>query len=214
MAKLSDLVAVMARLKIDSVESLNQFARALREEGRVSKAKRGFGAAEVTFLDAARLLIAAGATDRPTRAADAERHFSGSRVHPIYSDAQDLPFVEAIVESSPTLDQALASILEHMATGTDWHHHAPWLCVERSTGGAKLQFGLSSVRFDQPAAIEHSRSIERALKRGEGLPGDPVEVVAANRFGDGKNLKAEFPPQTLLALANCVAGILQRGMPE
>jgi hypothetical protein len=91
MAKLSDLVSVFALHNVDTAGTLTLFSRRLREAGRVSKAKRGRGAASMKYLDAARFLIALGATDHPERVAEVEPFFSSAVPDILPSRRDQLP---------------------------------------------------------------------------------------------------------------------------
>ena len=114
MALLSELVATCEAQRLDAGATLNLFARGLREAGRISKAGRGRGAAQMTYLDAAHFLIACAATDHPERAADAEFVFS-NLVHSGEAIADgDFPLAK---DRAPTLDLALAMTLKELGTG-------------------------------------------------------------------------------------------------
>src|SRR5689334_10900765 len=102
MALLSELVATCEAQRLDAGSTLNVFARRLREAGRITKAGRGRGAAHMTYLDAARFLIACAATDHPERAADAEFVFSNLvRSEEMGIIDADFPMTK---DNAPTLD--------------------------------------------------------------------------------------------------------------
>lgn len=203
MAILSDLVAICAHHRLDTEATLGLFSRELREAGRVSKAGRGRGAAKMTFLDAARFLIACAATDHPKRAADAEAVFSST-------------LSETGKQSSAPLDTALAATLASIADGSldaaekaraeaaGLSHWVVMLSLDvfRSGVSAVLHAGESKVTYRHPAAIdmlaaenhETMLALSRAWER------------ETERFTNGKNLHASLDAPLLRAIAHAVAG--------
>ena len=219
MALLSELVATCADQRLDSAGTLNVFARRLREAGRISKAGRGRGAAHMTYLDAARFLIACAATDHPERAADAEYVFS-NYVNSSNGFADSEFPISA--EVAPTLDVALAKALEGLGDGSidsisaklqkETAPNAPfilpsiaWLVVPRNGGTIELRVLSDRHHFEHPALAGCVGSIEKG--------GYPVQKVAeaalereTYRFRTGKNLTAEFDSTLLRTVARLIAG--------
>ena len=217
MALLSELVATCEAQRLDTGATLNVFARRLREAGRLSKFGRGRGAAHMTFLDAARFLIACAATDHPERAADAEFVFSNLLRHGDVGSDADFPMAK---EDFPTLETALAKTLEQLADGTidavasaRWKEQFPdgphmphafvWLIVRRS-GQAELRVLDGRYQYHHPALVAVVGSIESG--------GYPVQKVAeealdreTHRFRTGKNLTAELQGDLLRAVAKLIA---------
>ncbi len=219
MALLSELVATCEAHRLDTGATLNVFARRLREAGRISQAGRGRGAAHMTYLDAARFLIACAATDHPERAADAEFVFSNLvRGDAIRTD----PDFTAPKEKAPTLDIALGGALAGLGNGgidakasERWRKEFPEgphvpivhveLAVRRSSAGANLRILDGEYLYNHPAA--------RAMFDSVGGGGYPVQKVAGEayeretyRFATGKNLIAVLKTPLLRAVAQLVAG--------
>lgn len=225
MALLSEMVATCEAHKIDTAPTLGVFARRLREAGRLSKAGRGRGAAHMSFLDAARFLIACAATDHPERAVDAEYTFSNF----VWGDAgtlfPDFPISKA---ATPTLDTALAKALELLADGTldvlaneslelQKEKFAGftmpvlppviWLILRRNGAAAELRVMDGRYQYRHPALAALTRSFD---EDGGGRPAQKVAVEAfereTHRFRTGKNLTAELDLQVLRAVADLIAG--------
>lgn len=215
MALLSELVATCEAQRVDTAATLNVFARRLREAGRVSKAGRGRGAAHMTFLDAARFLVACAATDHPERAVDAENFFSNLRL--TGNNRQD-PNFHLDDKQHETLDAALAKVLEELADGRlldiarkEKEEQFPglpvppsfnvWLIMRRS-GSVHLRVQNFECTFHHPM-LAHSVNT-----------GDCSDLMQMNktfeeetyRFRTGKNLSAELELPLLQAVADLIAG--------
>lgn len=219
MALLTELVATCEAHRLDTGGTLSIFARRLREAGRISQAGRGRGAAHMTFLDAARFLIACAATDHPERAADAEFVFSNLvRSGDMGTDA-DFPMTK---EEAPTLDLALAKTLEALGTGKidavaseRWKKQFPegphipaafvWLILPRSGAAAELRVLDGRYHYHHPSLAAVIGSLD-----GGGYPVQKVAQEAfereTHRFRTGKNLTAEFNGELLRAVAKRIAG--------
>ncbi|WLC19330.1 hypothetical protein [Bradyrhizobium diazoefficiens] len=205
MALLSELVALCEACELDSGATLNVFARRLREAGRVSKAGRGRGAAHMTFLDAARFLIACAATDHPEQAADAELQFSNA----VWSDGEVYETSDGGVQettfhldatSAPTLDVALAKVLEGIADGIVTLQREA-LIVYRGAVSAQLRTHEALYRFQHPTiaalVVAEGEALERLM--------DAVDHQT-RRFRTGKNLIAQLEGALLRAVAYLIAG--------
>lgn len=218
MATMPELVAVLENHRVDTGATLELFGRRLREASRVTKGKRGRGAAQMTYLDAARLLIACAATDHPERAVDAEYEFSNTLLHLDRGDTTH--FLDA--HSAPTLDKALASVLEGFANGAiddaerDRRNElmpgadtfnipvmpVVWLIVHRSGVQAQLRVRDETFHYAHRALI--------AI--GNAQPGNDLTERARDyehattRFRGGKNLRAELDSGLLRAVANLIGG--------
>lgn len=221
MALLSDLVTVCAEQRLDSAATLNVFARRLREAGRLSKAGRGRGAAHMTYLDAARFLIAAAATDHPEQASDAEFVFSNLVRSSDDGMDGDFPMPK---QDAPTLDMALAKTLEALGNGSidaialaRWKENHPeiysrvpapafvWLHVPRGGGAASLRLLDGRYHYEHPSL--------RAVVQSAKIGGSPAQKLAAeaferetHRFRTAKNLTAELKGELLRAVAKLIAG--------
>ncbi|AOG00234.1 hypothetical protein BSY18_632 [Blastomonas sp. RAC04] len=205
MALLSDLVRKCAELGIDSEKSLAVFARRLREAGRLSQAGRGRGAAHMNYVDAARFLIACAATDHPERAAECELAFSNTVFSSGFTTQDDpLPLS---AEAAPSLDIALAKMLEASATGV-FHaegamlHPIMRLTVQRGGVQAKLKTPSGEYIYCHPA-------LEAVVRQPDAQAQKPwLEKLEAETriFRTGKNLVAEFDSATLRKVAELIAG--------
>jgi hypothetical protein len=207
MAKLSDLVSVLAAHEVDAFGTLNLFSRRLREAGRVSKAKRGRGAASMSYLDAARFLIAVGATDHPERAIEVEQFFSNALPFCMPSRVEGLPPVLAdIFDLDLPFDQAVAMLVERCGDIPIPLTPKTYLEIERASGGGSITIGDGVLWFVQPKT--------RALYTGDSLPADPAELdrlndealVESGKFATGKSIRATFFLGLIMALRKSIAG--------
>lgn len=220
MALLSELVATCAEHRLDSEATLGVFARRLREARRLSQAGRGRGAAHMSYLDAARFLIACAATDHPERAVDAEYVFSNLVQHLDMVRDPDFPLP---IETAPTLDVALSLMLQAVGNGqvdqvasTRWrekhpHSIAPplaliWLRINRGHANAELRLLEGRYIFQHPAL----KALTDSMASGTF---DEVRTVATealtretHRFQTGKNLTAELDGTLLRAVASLISG--------
>lgn len=101
--------------------TINMFVRVLREERLITTGARGVNAPPMTYLDAARILIALLVTDRPARAAEAVRDFGSLecvelRINPDVAEPfQGFTFEAAGLEGVHTLEEAVATLIEVFA---------------------------------------------------------------------------------------------------
>lgn len=168
----------------------------------------------MTFLDAARFLIACAASDHPERAADAEFVFSNM----VLSDSGMYGTVLHLDEkNAPTLDVALARLLEAIADGSidaaqqtldaasDLSiQRSPimWLIVRRGSVGATLRIADGHYNYQHPtlAAIIAAPDYPSQKPLLEALERETY------RFRSGKNLTAELDGVLLRAVAKLIAG--------
>lgn len=215
MALLSELVAVCADQRVDSPATLGMFSRRLRESGRISKAGRGRGAAQMTFLDAARFLVACAATDHPEQAADAEFQFSNM----VWSnDGVYGTKFQLTAETAPTLDAALARVLEAIADGSigaaqlaeDRKRDPQFgtrippifsLIVFRGAVSARLRVLDGNYMFQHPtlAAIVAAKDYQVQKPLTQAFERE------THRFRSGKNLMAELDASLLRAVADLIS---------
>ena len=192
MAKLSDLVSVFAFHEVDTEGTLNLFSRRLREAGRVSKAKRGRGAASMSHLDAARFLIALGATDHPERVQEVEPFFSRSLPFCSPGAVASLPdILREILDQGFELDRAVAYLIQHISHVASKDASSTWLEIDRANGGAMIQIGRGALFFEQPQmhALHSSGSTDADLDFEEKF--DEASRESAT-FATGKSIKATF----------------------
>lgn len=218
MALLSDLVAICAKHRLDAEPTLTVFARRLREAGRLSQAGRGRGAAQMTFLDAARFLIACAATDHPERAADAELVFSNFVRRGGLTD-KDFPLSPS---EAPTLDVALAMTLEAINNGTidaiasgrwnDEHPNLPRLAfifdvglkLPRDGSATSLRVLRGEYYYYHPALAAFVSSIETHSAEARKVAEEAFERETY-RFRTAKNLVSELHLDLLRAVADLIA---------
>lgn len=215
MALLSELVTTCEAQRLDTRATLGVFARRLREAGRLSQFGRGRGAAHMTYLDAARFLIACAATDHPERAADAEFQFSNAVFSP--SGMQGEFPLDA--KNAPTLDVALAKVLEAIADGTidaaqldadkarsaDPLIRTPaimWLIVRRGGVSASLRVRDGTYHYQHPTLVAVTAAKDYQAQK----PLIEAFDRETHRFRSGKNLTAELDSRLLRAVANLIAG--------
>lgn len=221
MALLSELVATCEAQRLDTAGTLNVFARRLREAGRISKAGRGRGAAHMTYLDAARFLIACAATDHPERAADAEMVFSNMVRTDAHGVDADFPLDEA---DAPTLDIALAKTLEWLGTGhidavsdarwkARWGAASPvpsmppviWLRIRREGSGAELRVLDGVYYYHHQALADLMSSVDSHNQEAQKIAMAAHERET-HRFRTAKNLLAELELPLLRAVAELISG--------
>lgn len=95
-------------------------AREIREAGLIQTTKRGRGAAEMTSLDAAHLVLGVYGSDGRGTAAAAADHFGGLATFRIPL-RETLPDAVAAIQHQPNLATAVAAVIEtgaHLATQT------------------------------------------------------------------------------------------------
>ena len=206
MAKLSDLVSVFAFHGVDAAGTLTLFSRRLREAGRVSKAKRGRGAAAMTYLDAARFLIALGATDHPERVQEVEPFFSRALPYCIPSRKEGLhPIHEEIVARDLPFDQATACLIERSREIDAEVSMRTYFDIERSLGGGSITIGDSCVRFSQPRLRDLSVGNVRPADRTEWRKLNDVAMAESGTYATGKSIRATFDIFLVAALKRAIA---------
>jgi len=204
--KLSDLVSILADRGVDSPSTLALFSRRLREAGRVSKAKRGKGAAHMTYRDAARFLIAVFATDHPERANDAEQFFSAARPRYLANAVPSLhPVLIDICESDCPLDNAIAILLGAIAKFPVEILSRVYVDFERNVGAATIVIGDSRLQFEQPTY--------RALDDLEKSNLTPVQYEAAliqsmteaAKYSSGKSITSTLDCGLMLLISRALS---------
>lgn len=90
MAKLPALVKAFATFDERGVATVEQFARVIREAGYLPTTKRGAGAADMGFKEAATLLIALSTSDTPKDAVQAVRNYECLERHDLVHPRPDM----------------------------------------------------------------------------------------------------------------------------
>lgn len=220
MALLSELVAACEDGGLDKGATLSMFARRLREARRVSTAGRGRGAAHMTFLDAARFLVACAATDHPEQVVDAEGVFS-NLVYSCHDGSDDV--LALCDEGAITLDAALSKALRGLSDGTleaaaharrtqlhpDFPAFVPLLptslVVQRGTASARLRVFGSQYVFQHPATVSLMNVVDSGSREARQVAEAALERETI-RFRTGKNLTAELDGTLLRSIADLVGG--------
>ncbi|MEM7687795.1 MAG: hypothetical protein AAF291_02135 [Pseudomonadota bacterium] len=209
MAKLSDLVSAFASFDVDTSGTLSLFSRRLREAGRVSKAKRGRGAASMTYIDAARFLIALGATDHPARVQEVEPFFSRALPYCRPSALDELPdWLREILRDDKPLDEAVAYLIKHI-----WHVESSdvsktWLEIDRANGAASIRMGRSELFFSQPKmrALHLADDLVDDFENQEDFDDRFDEAARESAtYATGKAIKATFYVGILMKLQQLIA---------
>ncbi|MBB6192905.1 hypothetical protein FHS51_003159 [Sphingobium wenxiniae] len=220
MATMPELIGVLEQHRVDSGATLELFGRRLREANRITKGKRGRGAAHMTYLDAARMLIACAATDHPERAVDAEYVFSNLVRHSDMGTDADFPMT---VPDAQTLDHVLAMALQAIGEGkveevatARWRTKFPqpeipvsinmWLMVHRSHVSADLRLLDGRYIYHHPALKALTDSTANGTLSEVYKVATDALSRETHRFRTGKNLRAEFDAPLLRTVANLIAG--------
>ena len=173
MAKLSDLIPTLAQVLPMPEQTVSVIARALRKERLISTGGRGPGAAEMTPVDCARLLLAIMAADQVKDAVEASQRFWEFPVEDLHSqdtmpeDEQDawLPLPDAMraLTQVQTFGQMLAGLIAAARDGA----------LDAALGGVMLPFMKIEVerRF-------HTASVSLAGS-SDGLLPDRTVMIAS-----------------------------------
>lgn len=140
-------------------KTVTVFARALKEAGLLTSGARGVNAPHMLPLDAARLIVALLATDRPSEAVGLVNRYMGLPVHQSLSTG-DLP--AAVFSDQPTLEQALVRCLALDPCTDKWmSHDFPFIEIVRNDKAANLRFGNPQAkaifRTPGPTSLEDRR---------------------------------------------------------
>lgn len=111
MAKLPALVAALTECDDRDRATLDWVARAIREAGCIPTGKRGAGAADMTFREAANLLIGANAAETPKQSALAVVQFRTLRPTDL-SPQREKEGVFARIDEAETFGEALEALIE------------------------------------------------------------------------------------------------------
>lgn len=141
------------------------FVRELRKAGLLTTGARGVNAPHMLPRDAARLLIALMATDRPSEAVASVARWRAMHLRPVYTEGE-LP---DYMTGEPTLEQALVRILAVDPDPKLWHHSWPAFEIARNEKSAMLEWGLKDppraiFREDGPSSLEDRREM-RGIRR-------------------------------------------------
>lgn len=122
MAKLPALVGLIASLPGAERKTVELQARVLREAGLLTKGRRGGGAADVTSLDAAVLVLAHLATDGASSAPEAVSGYHGLTrrcQRGAYGDSRRAWELSQVAEGAPTPLHVIRDLIEDAARRSD-----------------------------------------------------------------------------------------------
>ena len=124
MASIGEFTRRFAKITGLPEGSVVKFSRELRDGGLLTTGARGVNAPEMTFLDAARMLVAVLATDRPSRAAKVVRDFGSLKTWTVIPNSKHSEFalVRCGLTDDHTLEQAIAAAIQIFA----WHADEPF----------------------------------------------------------------------------------------
>lgn len=114
------------------------YARELRKAGLLTTGARGVNAPHMRPLDAARLLIALMATDRPSEAVASVERWGAMWLDESVGELPDY------LTGEPTLEQALVRIIAVDSDPSTWPQKWPSFEVARNEKSAMLEWGLSN----------------------------------------------------------------------
>lgn len=114
------------------------YARDLRKAGLLTTGARGVNAPHMRPLDAARILIALMATDRPSEAVDSVTRWRAMTLRPKETEGE-LP---EYLAGEPTLEQALVRLIAIDPDPQFWPATWPAFEVARNEKSAMLEWGL------------------------------------------------------------------------
>ncbi|MGD9879145.1 MAG: hypothetical protein AB7U95_03315 [Reyranella sp.] len=112
MAKLPQLVSAIADNDERPKEALEWIARVIREGGELPTTKRGSGASDMSFVEAAKLLIGASVAEAQPKAAASMVPRYWSLIGQNYSPNPIESGVLAKVDAAPNFGSALAALIE------------------------------------------------------------------------------------------------------
>lgn len=157
--------AFMAQTCAVDEKTVTVFARELKEADLLTSGGRGRSAPHMRPLDAARLLIALMATDRPSEAVASVTRWRAMTLRPNESEGE-LPDYLA---GEPTLEQALVRLLAVDPDPANWPQNWPAFEVSRNEKSAMLEWGLNKpprAKFQEPgpSSLEDRRDM-RGIRR-------------------------------------------------
>jgi hypothetical protein len=219
MGTIPDIIRVMAAHQVDKEPTLRLFARSLSAAGKLSEPRPGPGGTLATLRDAARLLIAVAATDKPRDAARCVDVFGGM----VWESAMVREGARQWLrqEDEPTLERGLAAALGALGAGEVHRYNEIVLRAEnerptvpaivfktppvvqfdlsRNGSGAAINICGATVRYIHPLlAAQFNKTYDEALVLSE-----EYERATAD-FRTGKSLRAFLDEPLLTAVARAV----------
>lgn len=160
------------------------YARELRKAGLLTTGARGVNAPHMRPLDAARLLIALMATDRPSEAVGAVERWRTMQLCPAETQGE-LPDYLA---GEPTLEQSLVRILAVDPDPAIWPQTWPAFEVSRNEKSAMLEWGLNTpprtiFRDVTPKSFEDRRELA-GIRRSTLIAPAVLMNIAAGLWSD------------------------------
>lgn len=220
MGTIPDIIRAMAAHQVDKEPTLRLFARTLSAAGKLSEPRPGPGGTLATFRDAARLLIAVAATDKPRDAARCVDVFGAMVWESEHTTSGSRQWLRQ--EDEPTLERGLATALGALGAGEVHRYNDivnsrhfesdgrnPSFVIKlppvvqfdlsRNGSGAAVNICGTTVRYIHPLlAAQFGKTYDEALALSEEYE------LATSDFRTGKNLRAFLDEPLLTAVARAV----------
>lgn len=188
-------------------KTLTVYARALKEAHLMTSGARGVNAPHLRPIDAARMIIALLATDRPAECVAAVMRFRALPYRPDLSDAD----VTALGHDGvSTLEQALVRVVALDPDPLVWAARGfPAVEVVRNDKSASLIFGGAKLAFRSRQVSPLDREGRRGIWRQHSLIPATVSELATGLWADrfrgsdveGRPLNLDHPLNDLAGLA-------------
>lgn len=153
------LVRVVAAATEVPEATVALYLRSLREAGLITTGARGVNAARMSHLDAARLLLAIVATDRPARAVEAITDFGALELH--FFGRADTAAAEGLTQRIPNgdkLEDIIARVIGNYENGSE-----EWCYLEVDIGALQafltVKEGAYSFSTPEFIALDKAKSL-------------------------------------------------------
>lgn len=171
--------AFLAKVCAVDEKTVTVYTREMKEAGLMTSGGRGRYAPHMRPIDAARVLIALMATDRPSEAVESVTRWRAMQLRPDLSEGA-LP---EYLAGEPTLEQALVRILAVDPDPALWPQAWPAFQVARNEKTAMLEWGLN----EAPRAVfreEPPTFTEPGIRRSCLLAPYQIMKIAAEMWVD------------------------------
>lgn len=218
MARLPQLISTLALVDGRRVGTIEHGSRVLREEGLLVSGKRGVGAPEMDFADAANLLIAVNAADTLVDAPEATRLMRSLRPVGEVNDQEfyPLPDIERqenfgdalgwVIMCAPYIVDLIDRFIDERYGPHYSDKHRVALRRQARLGMGPVAFKIELARTFARLAIEWVDAYpEVRWQRRYYLPSDMLSNVPRAFQGDRK-VRVEIGLPTIIALHECISG--------
>lgn len=215
MARLPQLIAMLAKVDGRKMGTIEHGSRVLREAGLLTTGKRGAGAPEMTYEDAANLLIAVNGSEAIAGAKHAVNAIA-DLIPENHNINEDLPYPLPDLERQPVFGDALSWVImtaPHIVRLIESficiRYEAPYsdddrkmLCKQARAGMGPVNFTITFSPAGSRLAIELTDAEPRTeWERTYSWPsGKPFMPVGDRRA----SVKVGLP--TIIALHECISG--------